>query len=161
MIRAQALLIALLLVGSCQRSADSETNAMARGHAAARPAATRLTEITGRYEASRTASRLCIVDAQFGLVIRGAGADNCSGSGHVGREAGGIRFTMQGDSACSFVARTSGPSLVFPAAVPAGCGYYCGPGAALTGVRLNQVGVGRTQAMRTKDLVGGPLCGDE
>ena len=161
MIRSHSLLIALLMVGSCQKGAESETNAMARGHAPAQPAATRLTEITGRYEASRAASRLCIVDSRFGLVIRGAGADNCSGSGRVAREADSIRFTMQGDSACSFVARTSGRSLVFPAAVPASCGYYCGPGAALTGVRLMQVGVGRAQAMKTKDLAGGPLCGDE
>lgn len=160
MVRASAMLIALLLATGCQRPVGSEPNAMARREAGPPPAAARLTQLTGRYESGAAVSRLCILDSRFGLVIRGAGGDNCSGSGHVDRKGDAIHFTMQGDSACAFVARTSGRSIVFPAAVPAGCSYYCGPGAMLADTRLAQVGAGRGEAVKTKDLVGGQLCGD-
>ena len=158
MIRSHSLLIALLLVGSCQKGAESETKAIHRPHALPAP---RITELSGRYQAARSASRLCIVDSRFALVIGNSAGATCSGSGRVAREADGIRFAMQGDSVCSFLARTAGRSLVFPASVPASCGYYCSAGAALAGVRFTQVGVGRLQAMKAKDLVGGTLCGDD
>jgi hypothetical protein len=158
MIRSHSVLITLLLVGSCQKGAESETRAINQPQAMTAP---RITELSGRYQAARSASRLCIVDSRFALVIGNPAGATCSGSGRVARETDGIRFTMQGDSACSFVARTAGRSLVFPASVSSGCGYYCSAGAALAGVRFTQVGVGRLQAMKAKDLVGGALCGGD
>jgi hypothetical protein len=42
--------------------------------------------------------------------------------------------------------------------VPDGCAYYCGARARLTGARFAQVGTGREDAAKAKDLVGDPLC---
>jgi hypothetical protein len=158
MIRACVLLLVLLLAGSCRQPAESETNAANQAEPSPRPAEVRLTELTGRYEAGQAQGRLCILRSRFGLVIRGPADASCAGSGRVAREGEVIRFTMQGDSDCSFVARTSGRSIVFPASVPPGCSYYCSAGAALAGVRLAQVGTGHAEAMKTKDLVGERLC---
>jgi hypothetical protein len=158
MIRSHSLLIALLLVGSCQKGAESETKVINRPHALPAP---RITELSGRYQAARSASRLCIVDSRFALVIGNPAGATCSGSGRVTRGPDGIRFNMQGDSPCSFLTRSAGRSLVFPASVPPSCDYYCSAGAALAGVRFTQVGVGRLQAKKAKDLVGSTLCGDD
>ena len=158
MIRAASLLLTLLLVGGCQKGGESESKVVSRPRAAT---AERITELTGRYEAPGAASRLCIVDSRCAHVIGSPARATCSGSGRIARDTSGIRLTMQGDSSCSFVARISGRSLVFPASVPSGCSYYCSAGAALDGVRIAQLGAGRTEAMKAKDPVGEALCGDD
>lgn len=158
MFRLSVLILALLLGGGCRRSPEPTTIDQPPGEPRAEP--DRLVELTGLYETPGGASRMCIVETRFGIVVRGEGAATCSGSGsgRAERETAGIRFTMQGDSACSFVAEVSGRSLLFPATIPTGCGYYCGDGATLARVRLTQIGTGRTEVMKATDLAGEPLC---
>jgi hypothetical protein len=152
MVRASLLILALLIAGGCRRAPSPEPPDQPR----AEP--DRLVELTGLYREQGGESRLCILGSRFGIVIRGQGEASCGGSGRALREAAGIRITMQGDSACGFTAQVSGRSLVFPAAVPTGCGYYCGTGATLAGVRLAQIGAGSNEAMKARDLTDEPLC---
>jgi hypothetical protein len=65
---------------------------------------------------------------------------------------------MTGDEACAIDAAIEGDTIVLPNSVPAGCAYYCGARARLGGARLTQVGTGRDDAAKAKDLVGDPLC---
>lgn len=126
----------------------------------------RLATLTGVYESGRppAVSRLCIVpqgrNARFGLVIREAGDQSCSGSGTVTRDGGGLRFAMTGDSPCAVHAKIAGRTLIFDTRVPAGCTYYCGAGARLGGARLMQRSTRRSEAMKATDLVGEPLCAE-
>lgn len=160
MLRLSILILALLLAGACRRTPGPEPTSADQPRSQPRPEPDRLAELTGFYQAQGSESRLCIIGGGFGIVVTGQGDSSCGGSGRAVREAQGVRFTMQGDSACSFVARVSGRSLLIPDAIPAGCDYYCGSGATLAGARLAQLGAGRTAAVKARDMTGEPLCED-
>ncbi len=171
-------LVALVLVAGCssdeeRQSAGNQTAAPAES-AQPRPqpqpqgtSGARLASLGGLYEGGPPDRRhqMCIVEAdgadRFGLVVWGSNMHSCSGSGSVRREGNVMRLSMAGDSACTIDATISGTTVKMPANVPAGCSYYCGPRAKLTGVELTQTGTKRADAMRAKDLVGESLCSGE
>jgi hypothetical protein len=160
----RSILLLLALVACCPvpaQTAAPETKRASRAVPTAPPP--RLGELTGGYE--HGASRMCILSAgrghRFALVIRGEGSASCSGSGTVSRDGAALRFTMRGDSACSWNGRIEGNAVRFTSGIDPGCAYYCGGEATLAGVALEQRGTGRAAAMRAKDLVGEPLCTDE
>jgi hypothetical protein len=109
---------------------------------------------------------MCVLEGpggsqRFGLVVWGANMHSCAGSGTVSRQGDALKLAMAGDSACTIEAAIAGKTVKLPQQVPSGCSYYCGAQAKLGGVELTQVGTGKDDAMKAKDLVGEPLCGPE
>jgi hypothetical protein len=167
----KTLPIMLALLAGCQAQPEPTGNAVAGGSGNTSPApqsrpGAAITTLTGLYEgrarAGRT-SQLCMVDpegetARFGLVVWGDGNHSCSGSGTAIRDGGRLQLKMAGDEACTLDARIEGNAVVLPDRAPEGCAYYCGAKAQLGGARLTQVGTGRDDAAKAKDLVGDPLC---
>jgi hypothetical protein len=166
------LLFALILLGACSggggESGGGNQAAPAGRDGSAVSGAPKgpITTLTGLYEsrsAAGPASQLCMVDpkgenAQFGLVVWGADQHSCSGSGTATRSGDRLQLRMTGDETCTIDARISGSEVVLPDDVPDGCAYYCGARARMNGARFTQVGAGRDDASKAKDLVGDPLC---
>jgi hypothetical protein len=172
-------LIALLLLSACGGpdaggnnvaapagggSAQSPSGGGGGGRGAAKSAVA-TAELTGLYEAGGGArrSQLCILDkgtgnAQFGIIAWGEGANNCMGAGSAVRRGERLTLTMSGDQSCALDATIRGGAVTLPAAMPAGCAYYCGAGASLKGTTLSKVGSTAADAMRAKDIVGESLC---
>lgn len=165
--------MALLTLSACQSQPEKAGNAADPGgnmaettaSTATKPGAA-ITTLTGLYEgpgqAGRT-SQMCMVDpagetARFGLVVWGANDHSCSGSGTATRSGTRLQLKMTGDEACTIEATIEGGTVVLPDRVPDGCAYYCGARARLSGARLTQVGTGRDDAAKARDLVGDPLC---
>jgi hypothetical protein len=166
-------LFALLVLASCSPEGSNGTSD--GGGAAASQSAPgkaesgggRLTSLTGLYEggAGERRHQMCIVEGKgggerFGLVVWGEDMQSCAGSGTVSRTGAALKLSMAGDVACTIEARISGKTVKLPATTPAGCEYYCGKRAALAGAELTQVGTARSDAMKAKDIVGDPLCGE-
>lgn len=121
--------------------------------------------LTGLYEASGGASpsQLCVVDrgagnARFGIVLRGSGESVCSGAGSAVLRGSAVILTMAGDEACTIEGQFAERRLTLPAQLPAGCSYYCSPGATMAGAGFVKVGGSVQDAMRARDLIGDPLC---
>ena len=156
----------LLLTGCGGEAGDANQAAPAvqpQGEQAA--GAGELTVLTGLYEggAPERPSQLCITEGagganRFGLVVWGANDHSCSGAGTVSRRGGALRFTMLGDSSCTFEAPVSGTTVTLPSALPEGCAYYCGARASMAGASFTQKGTREEDALKAKDLVGDPLC---
>ncbi len=167
------LLIPLLLLAACSGEEGGNTTGQPNQSAPAGPKASRpgeppaLKTLVGLYEGgdSGRPHRMCVVeeggDTRFGLVVWGGNDHSCSGAGSVAREGGTLRLSMSGDSACTISAAISGKTITLPAALPAGCAYYCGASAKMTGVSLTQTGTTRADAAKAQDLVGESLCGGE
>jgi len=166
------LMILVLLLAACSREGADRRD----GNAAApldqggsapmsRPGGP-ITTLTGLYEGGGEAgpkNQLCMVDprgetAQFGLVVWGGEQHSCSGSGTAARNGDRLQLEMTGDESCTIDARIDGAEIILPEDVPDGCAYYCGARARMSGARFTQVGVGRDDAAKAKDLVGDPLC---
>ena len=147
----------LLLLAGCDTAEDPAGIASAKE-------AVQTANLTGLYEgAGAPPSQLCILDrgmgnARFGLVARDAQGRSCSGAGAAVREGGLLRLTMTGDEPCEIEAAIAGGRLVFPAALPPGCDYYCGPEAVMAGAGFAKIGGTAGDAMRARDLIGDPLC---
>jgi hypothetical protein len=139
------------------------TNA-AQGPDAPAQAAPQTATLTGLYEAGTAPrrSQMCMIEragsARFGLVLRGAGDDSCSGNGTAIRQGSALRLTMTGDSPCTIDARIEGTRVTFPASAPAGCAYYCGQSARLAGATFDKTGGADADALRAEDLAGDRLC---
>jgi len=125
-----------------------------------------LANLTGLYESGpdQARSQLCVVEApgediRFAMVLRRDRDRSCSGGGTVKREGETLRFTMAGESACTFEAELKGHRVGAAAAVPSGCAYYCTVGTSLAGADFTLVGASLEDAGRARDLVGEPLCG--
>ncbi len=107
------------------------------------------------------ASQLCVVgdgpEYRFGLILRSA-TGACGGAGTLTRNGARIRLEMAGDRDCALDARMEGQRLILPAAVGAGCAYYCAPGATLANARFEKTGGTEQAALRARDPVGDPLC---
>ena len=167
------LLIPLLLLAACSGEDGGNTTAQANQSAPAAPKASKpgeppaLSTLVGLYEGGDSARphRMCVVEegggTRFGLVVWGGNDHSCSGAGSVRREGGSLRLSMSGDSACTFSAAISGKTITLPAELPAGCAYYCGARAKMTGVSLTQTGATKADAAKAQDLVGESLCGSE
>lgn len=166
------LFLILLLLGGCadddkpaNRQAQADGTPAAPASPAGGGAAPALTTLVGLYEGGdrNRPHRMCVVDEggenRFGLVIWGANDHSCSGAGTVTREGGTLRLAMTGDSACTIAATISGRTVTLPTRLPAGCSYYCGARAAMTGASLSQTGTTEAEAGKAQDLVGEPLCG--
>jgi hypothetical protein len=168
------ILVALALFGACSPDAEGDPKPAPGGAAAPqakadpKPAPGRIATLAGLYEGGtgKQKHQMCVVEGsggsqRFGLVVWGNGMHSCSGSGTVSREGNVLKLAMAGDSACTIEAAISGKTVKLPQEVPSGCSYYCGAQAKLGGAELTQVGTGKSDAMKAKDLVGEPLCGDE
>ena len=142
-------------------------DAPGNGASAEAPAkAVQTSELTGLYESGDGPQRnqMCIVDratgdSRFGLVVWGPEQRSCSGSGQATREGNVLRLAMTGDEQCVIEARIDGTRVTLPQTLPAGCSYYCGAGAQMTGAAFNKTGGTAQDALRAVDLVGDPLCG--
>jgi hypothetical protein len=173
----RSLVIPLLVLAACKGGEEPGENGAApaeqadgagasgssnRNKAAALAADTGL---TGLYEGGGGArpNQLCMVgksggEAEFGLIIMGAGGNNCSGAGTAVRSGERLTLTMAGDRSCAIEARFSGGTVTLPASVPEGCAYYCAAGARLAGTRFERKGATRADAMKAKDFADDPLC---
>lgn len=158
----------LLLLASCLAAGCGQQGAPGNGQgkgSAAAPAQrgpVQTATLTGLYESEGAApGQLCITEqgraARFGLVSRREGP-GCSGAGTATRAGQILRLVMNGDSPCAIEARLAGGRVTFPASLPQGCSYYCAPGAGAAGLVLAKTGGTREDALRARDLVGGPLC---
>jgi hypothetical protein len=167
------LLFALIALSSCSGGGEGEPQggnvSSAAAPAAARadsPAPGRIATLAGLYEGGKGEQKhqMCIVGGKegerFGLVVWGSNLNSCAGSGSVSRSGDRLRLVMAGDSACTIEATISGNTVKLPSETPAGCSYYCGASASLGGAELTQVGTSRDDAMKAKDIVGDPLCGE-
>jgi hypothetical protein len=155
----------LLLLASCLAAGCGQQgapgNGQGKGTAPPRGPVQTVT-LTGLYESEGAGpGQLCITEqggrARFGLVSRREGP-GCSGAGTASRAGQTLRLVMDGDSPCAIEARLAGGRVTFPASLPQGCSYYCAPGAAAGGLVLSKTGGTREDALRARDLVGGPLC---
>jgi hypothetical protein len=167
------ILLALALFGACSPQAEEAEQSSTGGAAQplereAKAAPGRISTLAGLYEggAGDQKHQMCVVEGaagnqRFGLVIWGSNMHSCSGSGTVTKRGDVLKLAMAGDSACTIEAAISGKTVKLPSQVPSGCSYYCGAQAKLGGVELTQVGTGKADAMKAKDLVGEPLCGPE
>ena len=165
------ILVVLALVAGCgagDPQVDNETavsqNAVASGNPAVQ--AVRTAALTGLYESGggERPDQLCIVDrapgdSRFGLVVHGEGLMSCSGSGQALREGTALRLRMEGDEACEIQAAVDGGTIALPQEIPAGCAYYCAPGASMAGARFARSGGSAADALKATDLAGDPLCG--
>jgi len=157
-------LLAFALLAGCGTSERTADNRNEAGPPVVETSAG--TGLTGLYEGGRGAQpdQLCIVEkgatAQFGMVVWGGNMHSCSGSGQAVREGGRVTLKMAGDSSCEIAATMRGGAISLPAATPAGCDYYCAPGARgqLAGAAFTRKGATAADAMKAKDLVGEPLC---
>jgi hypothetical protein len=159
----------LLLLGACGTQDSLSNNGApiaAPGETPSVPAqAVQTATLVGLYESggSGTGNQMCVLDratgnARFGLVVRGAGEQGCSGAGEAVRQGDTLRLTMAGDEACTIEARIEGTRIAFPAQLAPGCAYYCSSGAGMAGVTLDKTGGTPEDAMRAVDLVGDRLC---
>ncbi len=120
--------------------------------------------LTGLYEggAAPLTSQMCMIEsggsARFGLVHRAAGGEGCGGAGTAVRQGAALRLSMAGDEPCVIDARIEGTRVGFPAALPAGCRYYCSAGARLDELALDKTGGTEADARRAEDLIGDRLC---
>jgi hypothetical protein len=154
--------LALLLVAGCgsQEEAGNQASAPESG-----PPLSASASLTGLYEGGSASQpdQLCMIDegeapARFGLVVWGAENHSCLGAGEAVREGDRLRLTMAGDSTCRIEARIEGDKIVLPAAVPEGCGYYCGARARFAARTLTRTGADEAAARKATDLAGDPLC---
>ena len=158
------ILIPLLLLAGCSKPKEEQPRPDPAPRQARAPAPN-LAALAGLYEGGAPGRRnqLCIAGRdgrqRFGIVAWGASDASCSGIGAVTSGRDTVRLAMQGDSPCTIAARIEGKALVFPAALPAGCSYYCGARASLAGARFTQQGLGDAAARKATDLVGDSLCG--
>ena len=167
-------LAAIVLVASCsaeerppEQKAGTGSGTASAPQAGGDSPSGPLTSLAGLYEGGEGERRnqMCIVEGKgggerFGLVVWGENMHSCAGSGSVSRDGGKLKLSMAGDSACTIEATISGKTVKLPSSTPAGCEYYCGARAALAGAELSQVGATRSDAMKAKDIVGDPLCGE-
>ena len=170
------LLLPLLLAASlaaCGRDdpppqGDNQAAAPAgRGpsEAAGPPAKSAQAALTGLYEGGKgeQKNQLCIVEkgaeAQFGLIVWGGGLNSCSGAGQAVRKGESLSLKMTGDEACTLEASFTNGAVTLPAAVPAGCSYYCGANSTMAGATFSRAGTGRAEALKATDIAGDPLCG--
>jgi hypothetical protein len=163
-LKVRQLLACLALVVSCSAEPETGDNHAGGSAAASAPAVgtRRSSGLTGLYESGgpQAVNQLCIVDDGFGIVIWGAALASCSGSGRIERDGDRLRLTMTGDSPCVLEARIRGTTIALPEEAPASCSYYCGARARLAGTQLRRVDASRADALKARDLVGEPLCGD-
>ena len=131
---------------------------------ASTPAPVQVATLTGLYEGGPAGRRdqMCMIEREgrvrFGIVVRGAGSEGCSGAGTAVRQGDALRLDMAGDEACAIDARIDGARIAFPAALPAGCAYYCSRGARFSGAAFDKIGGTAEEAVRAEDLVGDRLC---
>jgi hypothetical protein len=172
-------LIALALVAGCGASDREPANRAATAgeapvaaEAGDRPeaegqsaAAAPAGPLTGLYEGGSgpQRSQLCIVDrnkgsAQFGLIVWGSNMHSCSGAGTAVRSGERLTLTMGGDSSCTIEATMKGGTVTLPSNLPAGCSYYCGARAQMSGASFARTGSSTADAMKAKDLAGDSLC---
>ena len=159
----QAIFLLASLLAACGGGGGNETAQTGRSDSGP---AVQTENLTGLYEArgeGRQGSAICMIarepeNASFGLVIA-TPSGSCSGSGEASRTGERLRLTMAGEGDCAIDAQVEGTEVSFPAAVPGGCAYYCGPGASLAGERFEKSGGTIAEAMRATDLAGDPLCG--
>jgi hypothetical protein len=157
------LLLATCLAAGCGKGGEAPPNG-GQGAAPAPPAApVQTATLAGLYESPDSPpGQLCITEqgraARFGLVTRRGGRPGCSGAGTATRAGGTLRLVMDGESACVIEARLDGASLTLPASMPAGCAYYCAPGATAAGAVFVKTGGAHADAQRARDLVGDRLC---
>ena len=140
-------------------------NSAAPAETAVPAQAVQTVSLTGVYEsgAAGRRSQMCVIDrgtgdSRFGLVVRGAGAEGCSGAGSAVRQGNVLRLTMSGDERCAIDARIDGTRVTFPASLPAVCAYYFGRGASFAVGALDKTGGTAEEAMRAEDLAGDRLC---
>jgi len=111
---------------------------------------------TGTY-AGQGRDRLCIAGEEGnyrgGLIAFGQGDVNCSASGRVTVEGGQYVLVPRGEGECRIPLEIDGNS-VRVGQPPAACGYYCGPGADMSGRTYNKADMGA----KAVDLAGDPLC---
>jgi hypothetical protein len=156
------LFLPLLALAGCG-TGDEPGN---RSSADAPAKAVQTSQLTGLYEGGEGPQRnqMCIVDratgdSRFGLVVWGPDQRSCSGSGQATRQGNVLRLAMSGDEQCVIEARIEGTRVSMPQTLPAGCAYYCGAGARMTGAAFDKTGGTAEDAMRAVDLVGDSLCG--
>jgi hypothetical protein len=123
--------------------------------------------LTGLYESgpANQPNQLCMIErrvdeAEFGLVVWGANLHSCSGTGTARRSGDTLRLTMAGDSECVIEAETAGDRVTLPDSLGAGCAYYCGARAQMSGAEFARKGSTREDALKATDLVGESLCGE-
>ena len=101
--------------------------------------------------------RLCIANREggvrAGIIAYGDGDSNCSVTGTLARAGEGWQLTPQGEGACKIGLSIDGDA-VGVTSVPASCGYYCAPGASLTGKTFKR----DATAGIVSDFGGEPIC---
>ncbi len=158
------LILACFLAAGCDQEGGPSGNAGGNRIATMpRGVPVQTATLTGLYEtAGSPPSQLCITEqggaARFGLVIRRSGRPGCSGAGTATRAGTSLRLVMDGDSPCTIEARIEGRRVIFPAALPRGCSYYCAAGAGAEGTVFAKTGGTPEDARRARDIVGDPLC---
>ena len=88
-----------------------------------------------------------------GVIAYGEGELNCSASGRLEVANGAPALVPSGESECRFPLAFAGETVTI-AAMPAGCAYYCAPGATLAGRSFKR----SPDAKRATDFAGDPLC---
>jgi hypothetical protein len=177
------VLLPLLLVGGCRAQESLGNNAAASTPGTAAPvvsasgpvgsapgdpapaaAPVQTATLTGLYEsgAAPRRSQMCAIEragrTRFALVVWSGTGESCSGSGTAVRNGTALRLAMEGDEPCTIEARIEGTRVTFPAALPAGCNYYCSRGGRLAGATFDKTGGAEADALRAEDLAGDRLC---
>lgn len=150
----------LILLSSCRRNEGHDDDPTSSANAV------QTSDLVGLYEQAGGGRhvQLCVVrdssgDNSFGIVSESPGAGSCAGSGSASRHGRVLQLQMAGDEECVIEGQIAGAQVILPGQLPAGCAYYCAPGATLAGNRLQKTGGAREDALRATDLAGDPLCG--
>jgi len=101
--------------------------------------------------------RLCIAGEsgayRGGLIVYGAGDENCSAAGRLEQSGTGWTLIPKGEGDCRIPIQID-RNAVRIGQPPAACSYYCGPGASLAGKSYNRSDMGA----KAVDFAGDPLC---
>lgn len=153
-----AILLLILLLLGC----GGGDGKLAGGEAGASVQTASLTGLYESVEQGGQGARMCMISQPDGTVLFGLVTEaprSCGGAGEAAREGNVLRLTMAGDEECVVNAQIADTQVTFPSALPAGCDYYCAPGATLAGATFQKTGGTVEDALRATDPTGDPLCG--
>ncbi|MBN8807590.1 MAG: hypothetical protein J0I47_05040 [Sphingomonas sp.] len=158
-------LVALLLLGGCQRESANATQPAPTSLEAAAVAAGIVADPaagdpTGLY--ARDNDKLCLVPGatgyRIGITVTYGDQYYCTGRGTATRAGEALHVALTSAPGCSFDARFEGDRINLPGALPDACQKACTERASLAGLGVERLSDSSDEAGGLRDRRGQPLC---